>query len=201
MVPSATRSDEVVVNGMSLSRRDSPFANSGIVVSIELEDLAPYQQHGALAGMMFQRDLETRAREAGGNEGEAGQRAPAQRVPDFLSNRASTSLPPCSYQPGIASAPLHQILPSHFAQRLQEGLRFFGTTMRGYVCDEAIIVGVETRTSSPVRVPRDNETLEHPDLKGLFPCGEGAGYAGGIVSAAIDGARSAGACAMMISQR
>jgi uncharacterized FAD-dependent dehydrogenase len=199
IVPSATRADEVVVNGMSLSRRDSPFANSGLVVSVETEDLAPFEKYGALAGMEFQRALETRAREAGGNAGESGQRAPAQRVTDFLSGRVSSTLPACSYMPGITSAPLHEVLPSHFARRLQAGLRHFGKTMRGYVTEDAILVGVETRTSSPVRVPRDNTTLEHPELKGLFPCGEGAGYAGGIVSAAIDGGRAAQACAAVVS--
>jgi uncharacterized FAD-dependent dehydrogenase len=198
IVPSATRPDEVVVNGMSLSRRDSPFANSGLVVSVELEDLAPFSEHGPLAGMMLQRALETSAREAGGNSGPLGQRAPAQRVSDFVAGRLSSTLPACSYKPGIVSAPLHEGLPPHFARRLQEGLRFFGRTMRGYLTEEAVIVGVETRTSSPVRVPRDNATLEHPQLRGLFPCGEGAGYAGGIVSAAIDGARSAQACAAVL---
>ncbi|HEX8833314.1 MAG TPA: FAD-binding protein, partial [Abditibacteriaceae bacterium] len=194
IVPSATAPDEVVVNGMSLSRRDSPFANSGMVVSVETEDLAPYAAHGDLAGMAFQRDLEILARNAGGNAGATGQQAPAQRVTDFLAGRLSSTLPKCSYQPGIVSAPLHEVLPTHFAARLQAGLTHFGKTMRGYVTEEAILVGVESRTSSPVRVPRDGVTLEHPQLQGLFPCGEGAGYAGGIVSAAIDGARSAGAC-------
>jgi uncharacterized FAD-dependent dehydrogenase len=115
-----------------------------------------------------------------------------------VAGRLSSTLPACSYKPGIVSAPLHEGLPPHFARRLQEGLRFFGRTMRGYLTEEAVIVGVETRTSSPVRVPRDNATLEHPQLRGLFPCGEGAGYAGGIVSAAIDGARSAQACAAVL---
>ena len=195
IVPSATRAGEVVVNGMSLSRRDSPFANSGMVVSIELEDLAPHQKFGELAGLKLQRELEKSAFTAGGNSGERGQIAPAQRVTDFLANRRSTSLPASSYQPGLRSAPLHEVLPAHFARRLQEGMRHFGKTMHGYVTEEAIIVGVESRTSSPVRVPRDKSTLEHPEIKGLFPCGEGAGYAGGIVSAAIDGVRVAEACA------
>ena len=198
IVPSATRGDEVVVNGMSLSRRDSPFANSGLVVSVETEDLTPYEKHGALAGVMFQRDLETRAFLSGGNDNENGQVAPAQRVTDFLSNRTSSTLPPTSYQPGINSAPLHEVLPLFFASRLQEGLTYFARQMRGYVTDEAILVGVETRTSSPIRVPRDDNTLQHPEVAGLFPCGEGAGYAGGIVSAAIDGARSASACVAAI---
>lgn len=198
IVPSATREDEVVVNGMSLSRRDSPFANSGLVVAIETEDLAPYEQHGDLAGMVFQRDLETQARIAGGNADDKGQVAPAQCVTDFLSGQLSNTLPKTSYQPGITSAPLHEVLPMHLAARLQEGLRHFGKTMRGYVTEEAIIVGVESRTSSPLRVPRDEATLQHPNVRGLFPCGEGAGYAGGIVSAAIDGARCADACAATV---
>ena len=198
MVPSATRADEVVVNGMSLSRRDSPFANSGLVVSIETADLMPYSQHGALAGIGFQRDMETRARNAANNAGETGQRAPAQRVTDFLANRQSPTLPPTSYQPGLTSAPLHEILPAHFSARLQTALTHFGQTMRGYITPDAIIVGVESRTSSPVRVPRDAHTLVHPEIAGLFPCGEGAGYAGGIVSAAIDGGRVADACAATV---
>jgi uncharacterized FAD-dependent dehydrogenase len=194
IVPSATRDDEVVVNGMSLSRRDSPFANSGMVVSVETEDLAPYAEHGPLAGMMFQRALEVAARAAGGNAGAIGQQAPAQRVTDFLAGRTSSTLPACSYKPGIVTTALHEVLPPHFARRLKEGLQHFGKTMRGYVTEEAILVGVETRTSSPVRVPR-NDAMEHPEVARLFPCGEGAGFAGGIVSAAIDGARAAQACA------
>lgn len=191
IVPSATRAGEVVVNGMSLSRRDSPYANSGMVISVEPQDLAPFEKYGALAGLAMQRELEKLAYAAGGNQDQTGQVAPAQRVTDFLANRLSTSLPATSYQPGLHSAPLHEILPPHFSERLQSGLQQFGKSMRGYVTEEAIIVGVESRTSSPVRVPRDNATLQHPELKGLFPCGEGAGYAGGIVSAAIDGMRVA----------
>ena len=199
IVPSATSSGEVVVNGMSLSRRDSPFSNSGLVVSVEPEDFAHlHARHGALAGLIFQKELEAAAFAAGGNCGENGQVAPAQRVTDFLRNRASPTLPKTSYQPGIISAPLHDALPPHFARRLQDGLTHFGKAMRGYVTEEAILVGVESRTSSPLRVPRDASTREHPQLRGLFPCGEGAGYAGGIVSAAIDGALSATACAALL---
>lgn len=199
IVPSATSAGEVVVNGMSLSRRDSPFSNSGMVVSVEVEDYAHLQaQHGALAGLVFQKELEAAAFAAGGNFGENGQTAPAQRVTDFLRNCVSQTLPKTSYQPGIVAAPLHEALPPHFARRLQEGLSHFGKAMRGYVTEEAILVGVESRTSSPLRVPRDASTREHPQLRGLFPCGEGAGYAGGIVSAAIDGALSASACAALL---
>jgi uncharacterized FAD-dependent dehydrogenase len=168
IVPSATRDDEVVVNGMSLSRRDSPFANSGMVVSVETEDLAPYAEHGPLAGMMFQRALEVAARAAGGNAGVIGQQAPAQRVTDFLAGRTSSTLPACSYKPGVVTTALHEVLPPHFARRLKEGLQHFGKTMRGYVTEEAILVGVETRTSSPVRVPR-NDAMEHPEVNSCFP--------------------------------
>ena len=194
IVPSATRGDEIVVNGMSLSRRDSPFANSGLVVSVETEDLHGYESHGALAGMFFQREIETRARIAAGNAPQNGQVAPAQRVVDFLKNRVSPTLPPCSYKPGISSVSMSEVLPESIARRLKTGLESFGRQMRGYLCDDALLVGVETRTSSPVRVPRE-ENRQHPQIAGLFPCGEGAGYAGGIVSAAIDGTRSAAACA------
>lgn len=191
IVPSATEGDEVVVNGMSLSRRDSPFANSGLVVSVEPEDLAPFAEHGPLAGMVYQKSLETMASTAGGGM----QRAPAQRVTDFVERRASATLPPSSYKPGLAPAPLHELLPKALAERLAGGLQSFGRSMRGYMTEEAVLVGVETRTSSPVRVPRDAETLEHPTLRRLFPCGEGGGFAGGIVSAALDGVRVAEACA------
>lgn len=191
IVPAATRPDEVVVNGMSLSRRDSPFANSGIVVAVETADLEPFRAHGALAGVALQRALETAAARAGGGM----QRAPAQRLPDFLAGRLSADLPRCSYHPGLTPAPLHEILPPGLATRLQGGFRRFAAAMRGYLTDDAVLVGFETRTSSPVRIPRDNATLAHPEVPGLFPCGEGAGYAGGIVSAALDGLRVADACA------
>lgn len=187
IIPAATDSDEVVVNGMSLSRRDSPFANSGIVVSVEPADLAPYQEHGALAGVVFQKELEHMAFQAGGGK----QRAPAQRVTDFLKERLSPDLPPCSYQPGLTSAPLHQLLPDSLVKRLRAGFRRFDHKMRGYVTEDAVIVGVESRTSTPTRIPRHSKTLEHPGIPGLYPCGEGAGYAGGIVSAAMDGIRVA----------
>jgi uncharacterized FAD-dependent dehydrogenase len=200
IVPAATEADEVVVNGMSLSRRDSPFANSGLVVSVEVEDLEPFAKHGKLAGMFYQKALEQAARVAGGNNNSVGQRAPAQRVTDFIARRTSSSLPLCSYKPGIHSAPLHEVLPPALSQRLQRGLQDFGKKMRGYVTQEAIVIGVESRTSSPVRVPRDAQ-LQHPEISGLFPTGEGAGYAGGIVSAAIDGERVAEACAARVSFR
>ncbi len=187
IVPAATEQDEVVVNGMSLSRRDSPFANSGLVVAIEPEDLGDYAGHGPLAGMVYQKQLEVMATEAGGGM----QKAPAQRITDFVAHRLSDTLPDTSYVPGVTSAPLHALLPPSIARRLEVGLQQFGRTMPGYFTEDAIIVGVETRTSTPVRVPRLDDTLEHPDVARLYPCGEGAGYAGGIVSAAMDGIRVA----------
>ncbi|HEX7406159.1 MAG TPA: FAD-dependent monooxygenase [Candidatus Binatia bacterium] len=191
IVPAATRQDEVVVNGMSLSRRDSPFANSGVVVSVDAADLDAYATHGALAGMRYQQALETAAAAAGGGH----QRAPAQRLTDFLASRQSTTLPATSYHPGITTAPLHTLLPPSLVQRLQGGFKRFGASMRGYVTEDAVLVGVETRTSSPVRIPRHADSLHHPEIAALYPCGEGAGYAGGIVSAALDGIRIAEACA------
>ncbi|MGC1481031.1 MAG: FAD-dependent oxidoreductase [Chthoniobacterales bacterium] len=196
IVPAATENDEVVVNGMSLARRDSPFANSGMVVTIEPEDTKRWQrEHGVLAGMAEQREWETRAKLAGGG----GQTAPAQRVTDFLDGRLSEGLPATSYFPGVRPARLDQLMPTGVVRRLREGLRMFGNRMRGYVTAEALLVGFETRTSSPVRIPRDPETLEHPDVVGLYPCGEGAGFAGGIVSAALDGMRCAEAVAVRVS--
>lgn len=190
IVPAATENDEVVVNGMSLSKRDSPFANSGLVVTVEPEDVSDFvEEHGVLAGLAFQRELELAAKQAGGG----GQVAPGQRVVDFLAERPSSSLPETSYKPGLAPARLDRLLPSFISERMAEGLERFRRKMRGYVGDEANLIGFETRTSSPIRVPRDPETLQHPDLDGLFPCGEGAGYAGGIVSAALDGMRCASA--------
>ena len=193
IVPASTENDEVVVNGMSLSRRDSPFANSGMVSTVEPEDLQPLvKQHGVLAGLVFQKDLERAAKIAGGG----GQVAPGQRATDFLTGRISASLPDTSYFPGTQSAPLHELLPPWITSRMREGLRLFGRQMHGYLSEEALLLGFETRTSSPVRIPRRDDTLEHPELRGLYPCGEGAGYAGGIVSAAMDGLRIAdAACA------
>ncbi len=191
IVPAATEQDEVVVNGMSLSRRDSPFANSGMVVSVEPEDLQPHASEGILAGLIYQKRLEVMASEAGGGM----QQAPAQRLTDFLNMRLSGTLPPCSYQPGLTSAPLHELLPPPLSRRLQSALKEFGKSMRGYITEDALLVGVESRTSSPLRIPRDPATLEHIQIKRLYPCGEGAGYAGGIVSAAIDGVRVAEAVA------
>ena len=161
------------------------------MVSVEAEDLIPYKEHGPLAGLAFQADVEKKAFIAAGNKGDIGQLAPAQRLIDFVKGKVSTDLPECSYVPGIVSAPLHEILPKEITKRLQEGFTKFGYKMKGYMTSDAVIVGVESRTSSPVKIPRDRETFQHPDVKGLFPCGEGAGYAGGIVSAAIDGQKCA----------
>ena len=187
IVPAATQPGEVVVNGMSPSRRDSKFANSGIVVAVGENDFKPFLEHGALAGMYFQAAIERDACIAGGGT----QRAPAQRLADFVNDKVSASLLETSYQPGVASVDMRTVLPSFIVDALKQGFRNFGTKMRGYMTNEAQIVGVESRTSSPVKIPRDSDTLEHPQIKKLFPCGEGAGYAGGIVSAAMDGERCA----------
>lgn len=187
MVPSATASGEVVVNGMSPSRRNSRYANSGIVVSVNEADWKDYQQHGPLAAMRFQQAVERRACALAGNQ----QTAPAQRLRDFVEKKVSPELLPTSYQPGLHSVMMDEVLPPQIAGRLRRGFRLFDKKMRGYLTNEAQIVGVESRTSSPVRIPRDPKTGVHPDIAGLFPCGEGGGYAGGIASAAMDGERSA----------
>jgi uncharacterized FAD-dependent dehydrogenase len=189
IAPCATAPGEVVTNGWSPSKRNNPFANSGIVVTIEPEDYKHYHSYGPLAGLQYQRALEQMAWIAGGKT----QTAPAQRLHDFVMNKFSADLPEASYQPGIKSAPLHELLPPEIGKRLQIGFAEFGKKMRGYLSNDAVIVGVESRTSSPVRIPRDSQTLQHPQIKGLYPCGEGAGYAGGIVSAAIDGQKCAAA--------
>ncbi|MFK5957836.1 MAG: FAD-binding protein [Lutibacter sp.] len=187
IVPAATENGEVVVNGMSPSKRNSEFANSGIVVEINVEkDLQKYNHLGVLKGLEFQKDLEKMAFMAGGGT----QTAPAQRLTDFVEGKLSTNLNSTSYQPGLKSAPLHSLLPSLIGSRLRTGFEAFGKKMRGYYTNEANVIGVESRTSSPIKIPR-TEALEHPQIKGLFPCGEGGGYAGGIVSAAMDGERCA----------
>jgi uncharacterized FAD-dependent dehydrogenase len=194
IVPAATAPGEVVVNGMSPSRRDSRFANSGIVAAVELEDL-DLKTHGALAGLRFQQELEQRACAAAGGT----QRAPAQRLGDFLKNKLSSELLETSYQPGLVSVRMDDVLGSALAERLRQGFASFGRKIPGYATNAAQIVGVESRTSSPVRIPRDRHTLQHPVVTGLFPCGEGAGYAGGIVSAAMDGERCAEAVLVAVS--
>ena len=194
IVPSATSQEEVVVNGMSPSGRNSPYANSGIVVEIKPEDLFKYSSHGELAGIEFQKELEREAWKNGGHT----QRAPAQRLADFVSGESSASLPKVSYFPGVTSSPLHNWLPKAIGRRLRDGFRLFGHMMNGYLTNEAVVLGVESRTSSPVRIPRDSEKLHHIRVSGLYPCGEGSGYAGGIVSSAVDGMRAAEAIAKTI---
>lgn len=192
IVPAATAPGELVVNGMSPSRRDSQYANSGLVVAITDTDLQPYADAGPLAGLALQQDLERWAcRMGSSSKPEFAQTAPAQRIADFVDGRLSGSLLPTSYQPGLASADMAEVLPDHIAQPLRQGLRDFGRKMRGYLSNEGQLIGVESRTSSPVRIPRDRDTCEHVQVSRLFPCGEGAGYAGGIVSAAMDGERCA----------
>ena len=187
IVPAATANGEVVVNGMSPSRRNNKFANSGIVVEINVDkDIPKYEKYGVLKGLQYQKDLEKLAF----NAGERNQVAPAQRLTDFVEGRLSSSLNETSYQPGLNSSPMHSLLPKLIGSRLRKGFAAFGKKMHGYYTEEANIIGVESRTSSPVNIPR-KENLEHPQIEGLFPCGEGGGYAGGIISAAMDGERCA----------
>ena len=187
IVPAATANGEVVVNGMSPSRRNNLYANSGIVVELNIDkDFAKYEKFGPLKGLEFQKDLERLAFTSGGRS----QVAPAQRLTDFVEGNLSSDLNSTSYQPGLKSAPLHSLLPKIIGGRLRKGFEAFGQKMHGYYTAEANIVGVESRTSSPVNIPR-KDNLEHPEIEGLFPCGEGGGYAGGIVSAAMDGERCA----------
>ena len=187
IVPAATANGEVVVNGMSPSKRNNLYANSGIVVEIDVNrDLPKYEQFGALKGLEYQKNLERLAFTAGGRS----QVAPAQRLTDFVEGNLSSSLNDTSYQPGLNSAPLHSLLPKLIGSRLRKGFQAFGQKMNGYYTEEANVVGVESRTSSPVSIPR-KESLAHPQISNLFPCGEGGGYAGGIVSAAMDGERCA----------
>jgi len=187
IVPAATSNNQLVVNGMSPSSRNSQYANSGMVVEIRLEDLQEFEEYGIMAGIKFQEYFEELTFDKGGE----GQIAPAQRLVDFVKGRKSNDLPSTSYHPGIISSPMHKWLPNHLRHRLQEGFKAFDKKMQGYLTNDAVIIGAESRTSSPLRIPRDKETLEHVQIKGLYPAGEGAGYAGGIVSAAVDGVRIA----------
>jgi len=187
IVPAATAEGEVVVNGMSPSRRNNKFANSGIVVEINIDkDIPKYDQFGPLKGLEYQKNLERLAFTSGARN----QTAPAQRLVDFVEGNLSPTLNETSYQPGLNSAPMHSLLPKLIGSRLRKGFEAFGRKMHGYYTNEANIVGVESRTSSPVNIPR-KDNLEHLEIEGLFPCGEGGGYAGGIVSAAMDGERCA----------
>lgn len=190
IVPATTESDAQVVNGMSLSRRDSPFANSGIVTSLHPHDWQAVGFDPVLGGIELQRALEQSAFAAGGG----AFKAPAVRLTDFLDHRVSSQLPASSYQPGLTTADLDEVFAAArlpIADWLRAGFHAFAKQMRGYITSDAVLLGVESRTSSPVRIPRDPETMQHPDVKGLYPVGEGAGYAGGIVSAALDGMRAA----------
>ncbi|MDN3671122.1 FAD-binding protein [Echinicola jeungdonensis] len=187
IVPAATSPGELVVNGMSPSRRDGKFANSGLVAAVELEDIPEFAQFGPLAAMEFQAKVEKTAWKAGGKT----QVAPAQRLLDFVENKESQNLLETSYQPGLQTSNMNEVLPPFIAVRLRDAFIAFGKKMKGYLCNEAQIIGVESRTSSPVRIPREKDSFEHPQIKRLYPCGEGAGYAGGIVSAAMDGERCA----------
>jgi len=194
VVPAASGSDQVVVNGMSSSTRGSRWANSGMVVEIRPEDLPQYAAHKELALLKFQEQLEYNCYMAGGQR----QTAPAQRMEDFVNKRLSKSLPESSYSPGLVSSPLHSWMPPFITERLRDGFKQFGRNAKGFLTNEALMIGVESRTSAPVRIPRDRETMQHVVLKGLYPCGEGAGYAGGIVSAAMDGEKCAEALSALL---
>ncbi len=189
IVPAGSGSNEIVVNGMSASQRNSPYANSGIVVEIRPEDIPDeFNHYGVLAGLKFQQHTENQAFT---NNGGLGQVAPAQRMGDFVKGKLSADLPECSYLPGLISSPLHFWLPEIISSRLREGFKKFDRKMQGYLTNKAVVVGVESRSSSAVRIPRNAETGQHPDILGLFPAGEGSGYSGGITSSAIDGENAA----------
>ena len=202
IAPAATAANELVVNGWSPSKRNNPYSNSGMVVTVEEKDAVNYFSKqltvnskqltdNPLLLLQFQQSIEQRCYEIGGGKFVA----PAQRMEDFCNGKVSTNFPACSYVPGIKAADLGEALPPFIYKTLQMGFKAFGKKMRGYYTNEAVVVATESRTSSPVRIPRDNESLQHPQIKNLYPCGEGAGYAGGIVSAAMDGER----VAMMIA--
>jgi uncharacterized protein len=192
IAPCATSPGEVVTNGWSPSKRDQATANSGIVIELKLEDFKPFEKFGALAGMEFQKSIEQKAWHLAGES----QKVPAQRMIDFTQNKVSSDIPKTSYVPGTTSVEMGQVFPGFLSQILREGFTEFGKSMRGYLTNEAILHAPESRTSSPVRIPRDAVSYEHLQIKGLYPCGEGAGYAGGIISAAIDGEK----CALMIAE-
>lgn len=191
IAPCATSPGEVVTNGWSPSKRDQSTANSGIVVELKLEDFKPFAKYGALAGIEFQKSIEQKAWSLAGQS----QKVPAQRMIDFTQNKLSSDIPKTSYVPGTTSVEMGEVFPGFLTQIMREGFLEFGKSMHGYMTNEAILHAPESRTSSPVRIPRNEETLEHLQIKGLYPCGEGAGYAGGIISAAIDGEK----CALKIA--
>lgn len=196
VVPAATGPNQLVVNGMSPSNRGSRWANSGMVVEMRPEDFPNVEKYGVMAGIKFQEELEQLCYV----NGNCRQTAPAQRMADFVAGRNSSSLASSSYTPGLIASPLHFWMPEHISLRLREGFRYFGKISKGFLTNEATMIGMETRTSSPLRIPRDVERMSHIALRGLYPCGEGAGYAGGIVSAAIDGERCAEAIAEQWSE-
>lgn len=191
IAPCATAPGEVVTNGWSPSKRDQATANSGIVVELKAEDFKPFAKFGALAGMEFQKSIEQRAWQLAGQT----QAVPAQRMVDFTQSKVSLNIPKTSYVPGTAPVELGEVFPGFITQVLRQGFSDFGRSMKGYLTNDAILHAPESRTSSPVRIPRNPDTHEHVQIKGLYPCGEGAGYAGGIISAAIDGEK----CAIMIA--
>ncbi|MGC6429330.1 MAG: NAD(P)/FAD-dependent oxidoreductase [Flavobacteriales bacterium] len=190
IVPSATNKGEIVVNGMSPSKRNSLYANSGIVVEVKESDLLKYEQFGPLKGLKYQMEIEQKACENTPNF----QIAPAQKMVDFINNKKSTNLNSTSYQPGIISTQMSEILPPTIGNSLKQGFKIFDKKMNGFLTNQANIIGIESRTSSPVMIPRNKISLQHISIKNLYPCGEGAGYAGGIVSAAIDGINCADKC-------
>lgn len=187
IAPCATAEGEIVVNGWSPSKRNNPFANSGIVVNVDEKDFQEFASSGPLMGMSYRAAIEQTSFAMAGKS----LAAPAQRMMDFINRKVSNQMPKTSYIPGVQSISLDEVLPMPIARALRISLQEFGKKMKGYATNEAVMVAVESRTSSPVRIPRDRETLEHPQLSGFFPCAEGAGYAGGIISAAIDGERCA----------
>lgn len=189
IAPAATAPGEIVVNGWSPSKRNNAFANSGLVVSIDTKDFEKYNDYGPLAALKFQQSVEQKCFSV-----TQSLQAPAQRVLDFVNKKHSNQLPGCSYIPGLQSHHLDDVLPTFIAASLRDALQAFGKKLKGYVSNDAVMVATESRTSSPVRIPRGKETMEHPQIKGLLPCAEGAGYAGGIISAAIDGEN----CAMAV---
>lgn len=195
IAPCATAQEEVVTNGWSPSKRNNPYANSGIVATVDDEELQDYQHFGALKGLKFQEDIERKCWELAGKS----QKVPAQRLIDFIAKRKSEYIPKNSYQPGTTSVEMDEVFPKAMTKRLREGFKLYSQKMKGFDHPEAVILAPESRTSSPVRIPRDKDSLEHTELKGLYPCGEGAGYAGGIVSAAIDGERCAEAVAKILN--
>ncbi len=197
IVPASTAPGEIVVNGMSPSRRDSPFANSGTVVAVELEDLKGFNKFGVFAGIEFQKQVEQNMYRAS----DGTQRAPAQRITDFVNGKRSSSLPETSYIPGLESVKLNELLPDFIYKRLRMGMIEFGKKMKGYLTEEANVIGTESRTSSPIRIPRNKTTLMHEDVLGFFPCGEGAGFAGGILSAAMDGENVAKAVGIFLEKK